>query len=117
MLRASVEHAGGRVDLKAVTDPTLDSGIANGRTLLAFADAMTGADPAALATAREELRQRLSAGALVQSAAIVGNFAMNDRAANALGIVLEAMFVKGSADFRESLGINRYPSASNTLKA
>lgn len=100
----------------AVRDPTVDSGIAQGRALLDFADAVTGTDRQALRTAREGLRHSLSGGALVQSAAIVANFAMNDRAANAIGIVLEPMFVRGSVDFRAALGIDRYPSARNTLR-
>jgi hypothetical protein len=116
MLRASVEHAGGRVDLRALVDRSVDSGVAHGGALLTFADAATGTDPVALKSARADLQRALSPGALVQAAAIVANFAMNDRAANALGIVLEAMFVRGSADFRQTLGIDRYPSARNTLR-
>ncbi len=116
MLRASVEHASGKVDLNALVDPATESGIAHGRTLLAFADAVVGTDRAALEATRDALRRSLSEGALVQASAIIANFAMNDRAANAVGIVLEAMFVRGSADFRSALGIDHYPSARNTLR-
>lgn len=116
MLRASVEHGEGKVDLRAVVDPGIESGIAHGRLLLAFADAVIGTDHARLNDVRADLVKALSPGALVQSAAIVANFAMNDRAANALGIVLEPMFVRGSVDFRPALGIDSYPSARNTLR-
>ncbi|MBM4228118.1 MAG: hypothetical protein FJ164_10270 [Gammaproteobacteria bacterium] len=102
--------------MRALVDRKVDSGIAHGGTLLAFADATIGTDSQVLNSARDDLKRALSPGALVQAAAIVANFAMNDRAANALGIVLEAMFVRGSADFRQMLGIDRYPSASNTLR-
>lgn len=116
MLRASVEHCGGTVDLRAVADSRVDSGIPHGAVLLAFADAVLGAGSDGLSRARDAVRQALGDGALAQCAAIAANFSMNDRAANATGIVLEPMFVRGSADFRAALGINNYPSARNTLK-
>ncbi len=116
MLRASVEHCGGTVDLGAVADPAVDSGIPHGAALLAFADAVLAAGADGIAGARDGLRRALGDNALVQCAAIAANFSMNDRAANATGIVLEPMFVRGSAEFRAALGIDRYPSARNTLK-
>ena len=106
-----------KVDLRAVADPALESGVPQGAALLAFADAVVGRDVLALDAARRILRDELGAAALVQVAAIAANFSMNDRAANAVGIVLEPMFVRDSADYRAELGINAYPSARNTLKA
>lgn len=116
MLRASVEHCGGTVDLRAVADSRVDSGIPHGAALLDFADAVLAAGSDSLGRARDTLQRTLGDGALVQCAAIAANFSMNDRVANATGIVLEPMFVRGSADFRAALGINQYPSARNTLK-
>jgi hypothetical protein len=54
---------------------------------------------------------------LVQAAAIVGCFSMQDVAANPIGIPLESVFVKDTEDFRAEFGINDYPSARNTLGA
>ncbi len=116
MLRASANARGLTVDLQAVADTKRDSGIPEGGALLAFADAVTGSDGQAMARARADLRRALGPAALVQAAAIAGNFNMNDRAANATGILLEGMFVRDSADFRAALGIDRYPSARNTLR-
>ncbi len=117
MLRASVERSEGTVDLRAVVDPTVDSGITHGKALLNFAAAVVGDARAQLSVARQALRAALGDGALVQASAIIANFAMNDRAANAIGIVLEPMFVRGSVEFRAQLGIDLYPSALNTLRA
>lgn len=116
MLRASAEASGLEIELRAISDPKLESGIPQGTELLAFADAVTGNDPDGLNRARARLVQVCGPGALVQAAAIAANFSMNDRAANAIGIVLEGMFVRGSEDYRSALGIDRYPSARNTLK-
>ena len=104
------------MNLQAVVDSTVESGVEHGAALLAFADAVLGADNAALDRARDGLRRTVGDAALVQCAAIAANFSMNDRAANAIGIVLEPMFVRGSEDFRAALGIDAYPSARNTLK-
>lgn len=115
MLRASAEASGLKIELKSVVDPKLESGIAHGAELLAFADAVAGNDAVALKRARDNLLEAGGPGALVQAAAIAANFSMNDRAANAIGIVLESIFVRGSADYRAVLGIDNYRSARNTL--
>lgn len=116
MLRASAKAAGMTVDLRAVVDSKIDSGIPSGSEILAFADTVTGNNVVALSVARADLRRVLGPGALAQSAAIAANFSMNDRAANAIGIVLESMFVRDSVDYRAALGIDNYPSALNSLK-
>jgi len=116
MLRASVEASGLKANLMAVADPGITSGIPAGAELLAFADAVSGADSPALSRARAALLTALGPAALVQAAAIAANFSMNDRAANATGIILESIFVRDSADYRAQLGIDRYASARNTLK-
>lgn len=41
---------------------------------------------------------------------------INDRAANAIGTVPESMYLRGSVDFRQALGFDRYPSARYTLQ-
>lgn len=115
MLRASAAANNIPINLMAVADPATDSGIAHGDVLLAYADAVTGADYTALAPAITALRGAMGDGALVQAAAIAANFSMNDRAANAIGIPLEGFFLADSGDYRAALGINNYPSARNTL--
>ena len=115
MLRASAKQNQLAVNLRAITDRSLDLELENGAVLLAFADACVGSDLAALNKARADLFKKMGAGALVQAAAIAGNFAMNDSAANAIGIPMESMFLGDSEDYREELGINDFPSARNSL--
>lgn len=115
MLRASAAANNISVNLKAVADSTVKSRIENGEALLAFADAVSGPDHAAIIGARAGLLECMGPGALVQASAIAANFSMNDRAANAIGIQMEAMFLDGSEDYRLSLGLNDFPSARNTL--
>lgn len=114
MLRASAAANNIPVNLAAVTNPALDSGIEHGDVLLAFADAVTGADHGAVETARARLLERMGPRALVEAAAIAANFTMNDCAANAIGIPLEGVFLTDTATFRRELGIDDFPSARNT---
>ena len=72
-------------------------------------------DTAQLAAARAAVAERLGPAAVTTASIIGGNFSMLDRVANAMGIGVDAMIVKPSADFREALGINTFPSAVHTL--
>ena len=104
-------------DLRGIVDPTVEIGVQNGDHLRGFADALLGADRAALDRARAALVAAMGPEALVSTCVLVGNFSKNDRIANALGIPLEAEFVKDSEDFRDDLGINDYKSAANSLSS
>lgn len=115
MLRASAKQNQLPVNLVAMTDRSQDLALPNGEVLLAFADAVVGHDVNALNQARSDLVSAMGSGALVQAAAIAGNFSMNDTAANAIGIPMESMFLGDSEDYRAELGINDFPSASNSL--
>lgn len=114
MLRASAKEHNVALNLQAVADPTLDSGVEHGALLLGFADAVCGADESKIDEARTKLLEAMGPAALVQAAAIAGNFSMNDRAANAMGIPMEGMFLTDTGEFRKNLGIDDFPSARNT---
>ena len=82
---------GAQVELSAVNAPTgRDRGVAHGARLLAFTDAVMGADDGALARARRALRAVLSGEAFVDTCAVVGAFNVVDRIADATGIPLDA---------------------------
>jgi hypothetical protein len=53
--------------------------------------------------------------AVVAASIIAADFSLVDRAENAIGISVDAMVLQPSVDFREELGINRFPSVDNTL--
>jgi 5,10-methenyltetrahydromethanopterin hydrogenase len=81
-----------------------------------FTSAITGADAEVLNTARDAVVEIMGSPAVVTASIIAANFSMLDRIANAIGISLDGMTLKPSADIRELLGINNYPSAANTLE-
>jgi hypothetical protein len=74
-----------------------------------------GSDVAALNTARNMLAERIGEDAVVAAAITASVFSLVDRAANGIGIFVEPMVLKSSADFREEFGLNRFPCAANTL--
>jgi hypothetical protein len=101
--------------LAGVFDSNKDSGIDHGSELVAFASAVVGSDVAALNTARNMLAERIGEDAVVAAAITASVFSLVDRAANGIGIFVEPMVLKSSADFREEFGLNRFPCAANTL--
>ena len=76
--------------------------------LVAFAEAVIGSDPQALADAREQLGSALGEAALVDAAATVALFNAIDRVADATGIPLESDKAADTFDFRRDLGIDAF---------
>jgi len=107
---------GEAVDLAAVTDDAAAaaSGIAHAEALLAFTDAAVAGGEAALAAARQGVLNALGAEALVDAAAVVGNFERMTRIADATGIPLDAPVKALTQDIRGDLGLDEFGSARNT---
>ena len=101
MLRESAKAFGYDVDLTVVRDPNRANGIPGGSNLLRLVDA-TLASPESLPTARNAVMEELGAEALVDAAAVFGNFEMMNRVADATGIP-----VAGAAIERERELISR----------
>lgn len=112
MLRASIQSRGGDADLRGISEGAKagDAGIAHGEKLVRFADAAVRGDPAELATARDALRDAAGSAALVDAAAVVGNFERMVRIADGTGIPLDGVVEALSGDFRDALGVERYAS-------
>jgi len=110
MLRASVEYHGQQGDLRAVTEGAKvgDGGIAHGARLTSFAEAAVAGDPAELATARDALRAAAGAEAVVDAAAVIGNFERMVRIADGTGIPLDGVMVGASNDFRAEIGLDDF---------
>jgi hypothetical protein len=102
---------GQEVDLRAVTEgEAAKSGLPSGEALTAFADAVV----AGAAEARERVASELGESAMVDAAAVIGNFQRMVRIADGTGIPLDAPVAMISADMRADLGIDGYDGASNT---
>jgi hypothetical protein len=112
MLRASVESAGNDVELLGVTGAA-SSGVAHGDVLVRFAEQVVG-DGDDLDRARDELMAAMGAAALVDAAAVVGNFERMVRIADGTGIPLDAPVAAMTGELRADLGLDDYSSASNT---
>jgi alkylhydroperoxidase family enzyme len=85
-----------------------DGGIPAGRALVAFAEAVLGADDGVLRTHRTALQEALGDAALVDAAGVVANFNAIDRVADACGIPLDPSTEDMTADMRASLGLDDF---------
>ena len=111
LLRASSQHEGNEVDLNAIIgNAEGDAGIACGDLLSRFAEAVVIEDVAALDDARQDVLDTLGSEALVDACGIAAAFNAIDRVADATGIPIDEERVEPTADFREFLGINAFPS-------
>jgi hypothetical protein len=118
MLRASSKTTGTDVDLHAVMGGDFSAeGVQSGDLLVAFAEAAVAArdeGDADLATARENLLAATGPAALVDAAAVVGNFQRMVRIADGTGIPIDSRMNALTAGMREDLGIDQFGSAVNT---
>ena len=99
-LRASSKKSGREADITAITrEDASDAGVAHGALLIELVDAVIdgAADPA---PARRALVAAAGPGLLVEAAATLGIFHLNDRVADAMGAPLDDLMV----DYRRSLG-------------
>ncbi len=112
MLRASIEYSGVDANLKGISEGIKagDAGIAHGERLITFASAAVAGDPTELATARDGLRNVAGSGALVDAAAVVGNFQGMVRIADGAGIPLDGATLALTSGLREDLGVEHYAS-------
>lgn len=116
MLRASGHSKGSKVDVGGVTDATRDSGVDNGDLLVALVDAVHGAG-GGLEAARSRVVETMGPAALVDSAAVIGNFNQMVRIADGCGIPLDAPLDLATTELRESIGTGVFDSAANTPEA
>ena len=104
------------INLRALVDPTQESGVPGGAALLEFSEAVVGPDRERLDEARDVLALTLSPAAVSAAAAIAGHFSKNDRIANGCGIPVDSIVMNITEDIRADLGLNDFRSAINTFK-
>jgi hypothetical protein len=116
MLRASVETEGAEVDYRGIADQESAeaSSVPAAGALVGLVEASLSADDVDGKAARERVRLELGSEALVDAAAIIGNFERMTRIADATGIPLDAPVNVATEGLRAELGIDDYPSAANT---
>lgn len=112
-----MSRQGSDVDLGAITRDTSDEvvGVAHGAELVAYADAAV-ARSADLAAARKAVQDTLGDVEVVDAAAVIANFQRMVRIADGTGIPIDAPLDVLSADLRQEIGINEFPSAQGRGK-
>ena len=112
MLRVSALSTGNTdLNLHSVTAANEGHpGVPGGDALLAFAEAVLtgGAD---MRLARNHLRQELGEAALIEAAAVVGNFERMTRIADGAGIPIDERNLEMTQDVRDLLALDRLASA------
>lgn len=107
MLRASSLAFEYPLNISAVADPSVPTGVPGGDLLLRLVDAvMIGTEP--LAEVHAAIIDELGPEALVDAASVFGNFEMMNRVAEASGIPIPAQSIDRERDLIEQLNIGRY---------
>ena len=104
MLRESAQALGYETDLTVVRDLDRPSGIPGGRELLRLVDA-TLARSEPLPPVQDAVLETLGAEALVDAAAVLGNFEMMNRVADATGIPVAGASIEREQALISSLDI------------
>ncbi len=121
LLRANSKLNDESPNLHAITKGTaVESGVAHGELLSELVELSLDYrhDTAeGLAAVRHKLVEAMSPEALVDAAAVIGNFQRMVRIADGAGIPLDTPMVLISADLRAELGYNGFGSAKNTPEA
>ncbi|MDH3293879.1 MAG: hypothetical protein OER95_06110 [Acidimicrobiia bacterium] len=98
----SARRTGRTIDLRAIVDPSVDSGLAAGGELLAFTDAAIDQDAGSMAEARRRLVETAGEEAALRAAAVAGNFQMMNRLLDAIGVRVR----RSSMKLAEELGLS-----------
>lgn len=106
MLRASCEAAGERAHLGVINDRSIDPGIVGGRQLTDLVEAAFGR--ADIATATGAVRDIGGSDALVDAVAVIANFEMMNRVAEAIGMPVGPGMRTRSAELRHEADLDRY---------
>ena len=117
-LRVSAQISGDDIDLEGIVGgEAVATGIPGGKALLAFAETGLGDDAGAITAARQRVWKELGERSMVDAAGIIANFQRMVRIADGTGIALDNRLVAVTADLRDELGINDYPTARLTREA
>ena len=98
------------MNVQALSDPTVESGVPSGRALLDFASAAVGGDDAELDRSREALRSEMGDAGVADAAAVASNFERMVRIADAIGIELGDWMESFTEGVRTDLALERLRS-------
>ena len=95
------------MNVQALADPAVESGVPHGRALLEYASAVVGRDDISLSHAREALRARMGDAGVADAAAVASNFERMVRIADAIGIELGDWMESFTEAVRTDLALDR----------
>ncbi len=95
--------------LRASTSPAVTDG--HGALLEELVAAVVGEDPDRADAARSSIIDQLGADWLIDAAAVIANFEMMTRLADATGARLRPGQIEAAAPIRAQLGLDAFPSA------
>lgn len=104
MLRASTNH-------QPPSPNTADEIETRSKILQQFVDAVVGGDPAGAVEARAMLVDCLGRDWLIDASAVIANFEMMTRLADATGARLRPEQIEAAASIIDDLGLDAFPSA------
>ncbi len=111
MLRASVRHASGEVDLRAITDGrTVDALLPLSQQLIDLADAAVN-DVEQLDVSRGNLRSMAGTAVLNDAAAVIANFEMMTRVADTTGAAVDVANEARLAPVIAAIGVADFETA------
>ena len=118
MLRVSAKTTGTEVDLGAINGDADSAavGIGFGAELMRFAESVASRTDD-LGRHRQALLDAAGPAVLVDAAGVAANFQRMVRIADAIGIPVDDMTNELGREVRRELGIERFPSARNSLAA
>jgi hypothetical protein len=108
MLRESSITFGYDLDIRAIVNDSVGSGIPGGNVILRFVDAVMSGTESDQGAARTAIVDELGPESLVDAAGVFGNFQMMNRVAEGTGIPVPGAAVEREAQMVETLGLNRF---------
>ena len=102
------------VDIRAITDSSIDPLTPGGVALLRFVDATLARSTVAISAAAEIVSAELGPVALVDAAGVIGNFQMMNRVADGTGMPVGPGSRKRHADLIDQLGLERFDHANES---
>jgi hypothetical protein len=105
MLSSSAIAFGYDLNIAAIRDPSLPTGIPGGSELLRFVDALITNSPDDLVAAQAAIIEVLGPESLVDAASVFGNFEMMNRVAEGSGITVPPQAIERMRGTIDELGL------------
>jgi hypothetical protein len=105
MLSSSATAYSYDLNVAAIRDPSLPTGVPGGTELLRFVDAIITRSPDDVVVAQESIIEVLDPESLVDAASVFGNFEMMNRVAEGSGIQVPPQAVERMKDTMDELGM------------